>query len=129
MIADVAAITWTEYKSVMAGMYKRTHGAYGYPFEEDNPPREPPHRLGGGQREEKEREQKFQSTRKVPKPRKIARTRNVHFQHMRNMGLDPIDAARVSMEDEHRYRIGWNNHFSIMPLDAKGRPYSRWPRV
>ncbi len=62
------------------------------------------------------------------RPRNIARSRQAHYRHYRRMGMRPRDAARIAMQDEDRYRIGWNNHFSIMPLDAKGRPYARWPR-
>lgn len=35
---------------------------------------------------------------------------------------------RAAPSRKDRYRHGWNNHFSIMPLDAKRRPYYRWPR-
>ncbi len=40
----------------------------------------------------------------------------------------PSRRRRAAPSRKDRYRIGWNNHFSIKPLDAHRRPYQRWPR-
>ncbi len=35
---------------------------------------------------------------------------------------------RAARKKNRRYRHGWNRNFSIMPLEAKRRPYYYWPR-
>ncbi len=128
VIADAAQATWEAYKREMSILYRTTHGAYGYPFQGSTTLPESP--VLEGQANSIERETETDSLLTVPRasPRNIHRSRQAHYRHLRRMGMRSVDAARISMEDEYRYRIGWNSSFSIMPLDAKGRPYARWPR-
>ncbi len=127
VIANVAQLTWEEYKRTMSHLYRTTHGAYGYPFSgsttvpESSVLEEQANSLEGETIDD-------QLTVPRARPRNIHRSRQAHYRYLRRTGLRAVDAARISMEDEHRYRVGWNSSFSIMPLDAKGRPYARWPR-
>ncbi len=122
---EVGRVTFIEYKQTMAHLYESTGGAYGYPFEVKKLERDAGVLEPASAKPTRTPKVKRSPGRAPIMPSAADRPRQVPEGRSRR----PRAAKNDTKGKRRRTRWGWNNHFSIMPLDAHRRPYRRWPRI